>query len=86
MDSSSPACHGCKAGCIGLVAKAKNKAVPAAARATAALARRQTAYYKITRIIRFVPELPLTATGKPRKFVMREKMVQESGLTQTHTA
>ena len=86
MDSSSQACHGYKAGCIGLVAKAKNKAYPAAARATTALARRQTAYYKIPRIIRFVPELPLTATGKPRKFVMREKMVQESGLTQTRIA
>ena len=32
----------------------------------------QIAHYKIPRIIRFVPEFPLTATGKPQKFVMRE--------------
>ena len=38
----------------------------------------QIAHYKIPRIIRFVPELSLTATGKPQKFVMRDKMIQES--------
>ena len=46
----------------------------------------QIAHFKIPRIIRFVPELPLTATGKPQKFVMREKMIQELKLTQTCTA
>ena len=46
----------------------------------------QIAHFKIPRIIRFVPELPLTATGKPQKFVMREKMIQELKLTQTRTA
>ena len=42
----------------------------------------QIAHYKIPRIIRFVPELPLTATGKPQKFTMRDKMIQELGLAQ----
>ncbi len=46
----------------------------------------QIAHYKVPRIIRFVPELPLTATGKPQKFVMRDKMIQELRLTQTRTA
>ena len=46
----------------------------------------QIAHYKIPRIIRFVPELPLTATGKPQKFVMREKMIQELGLAQVRRA
>ncbi len=46
----------------------------------------QIAHYKIPRIIRFVPELPLTATGKPQKFVMRDKMIQELKLTLARTA
>jgi acyl-coenzyme A synthetase/AMP-(fatty) acid ligase len=27
--------------------------------------------------IRFAPEFPMTATGKPQKYVMREKMIAE---------
>ena len=46
----------------------------------------QIALYKIPRIIRFVPELPLTATGKPQKIVMREKIIQELKLTLARTA
>ena len=46
----------------------------------------QIAHYKIPCIIRFVPELPLTATGKPQKFVMRDKMIQELKLTLARTA
>ena len=46
----------------------------------------QIAHYKIPRIIRFVPELPLTASGKPQKFVMRDKMIQELKLTLASTA
>ena len=37
-----------------------------------AYCRGQIAHYKVPRYIRFVPEFPLTATGKPQKFVMRE--------------
>ena len=38
--------------------------------------RGQIAHYKIPRYVRFVDELPMTVTGKPQKFVMREKMVE----------
>lgn len=40
----------------------------------------QIAHYKVPRYIRFVDELPVTVTGKPQKFVMREAMVRELGL------
>ena len=46
----------------------------------------QIAHYKIPHLIRFVPELPLTATGKPQKVVMRDRMIQELKLTQTRIA
>jgi fatty-acyl-CoA synthase len=34
-------------------------------------------HHKVPRYIRFVPEFPLTATGKPQKFVMREQFLSE---------
>ncbi|WP_282605611.1 AMP-binding protein [Pelagibius sp. Alg239-R121] len=37
----------------------------------------QIAHYKVPRHIRFVEELPMTVTGKPQKFLMRERMVEE---------
>jgi fatty-acyl-CoA synthase len=46
----------------------------------------QIAHYKVPRYIRFVQELPVTVTGKPQKFVMREAMVRELGLTSLNTA
>ena len=36
------------------------------------------AYYKVPAIVRFVQEVPLTATGKPQKFKMREIMLNET--------
>lgn len=36
----------------------------------------QIAHFKIPRHILVVPELPVTATGKPQKFVMRDKMMK----------
>ena len=39
--------------------------------------RGRIAHYKMPRHIRFVPEFPSTATGKPQKFAMREQMMQE---------
>ncbi len=36
----------------------------------------QIAHYKIPRHVRFVDELPMTVTGKPQKFVMRDRMVE----------
>ena len=35
------------------------------------------AHFKIPQHIRFVTELPMTITGKPQKFVMRERMAEE---------
>ena len=37
-------------------------------------------HFKIPRYVRFRDELPLTVTGKPQKFVMRDMMVEELGL------
>ena len=44
------------------------------------------AHYKVPRLIRFVPEFPLTSTGKPQKFVMRDAMMRELGRQQAKTA
>ncbi|TRC94929.1 AMP-binding protein [Mesorhizobium sp. WSM4303] len=46
----------------------------------------EIAYYKIPRYIRFRTELPMTVTGKPQKFLMREAMVEELGLVVQKTA
>ena len=46
----------------------------------------QIAHFKIPKIIRFVDALPMTVTGKPQKFVMREKMIEELGLVEEATA
>jgi fatty-acyl-CoA synthase len=48
--------------------------------------RGQIAHYKIPRYIRFVSEFPMTITGKVQKFVMREYMIKELGLTEQKTA
>ena len=40
----------------------------------------QIAHFKIPRHFRIVDELPMTITGKPQKFIMREKMVEILGL------
>ncbi|NQU58057.1 MAG: AMP-binding protein [Rhodospirillales bacterium] len=46
----------------------------------------QIAHYKIPRYIRFVEEMPMTVTGKPQKFRMRELMMSELGITEEKTA
>ncbi len=38
------------------------------------------AHYKIPRYIHFAGDMPLTATGKPQKFVMRDRMMEDLGL------
>lgn len=35
----------------------------------------QIAHYKVPRHVRFVSELPMTVTGKPQKFIMRDEMM-----------
>ena len=46
----------------------------------------QIAHYKVPRHIRFVDEFPMTVTGKMQKFIMREKMAEELGVTAATTA
>lgn len=40
----------------------------------------RVAHFKVPRYIKIVEEFPLTVTGKPRKFVMRDQMIEELGL------
>jgi fatty-acyl-CoA synthase len=51
-----------------------------------AFCRGQIAHYKIPRYIRFVDEFPMTVSGKVRKFVIRERMIEELGLVVAKTA
>jgi fatty-acyl-CoA synthase len=46
----------------------------------------QIAHYKIPRYVHFRAELPMTVTGKPQKFIMREQASQELGLKENITA
>jgi len=46
----------------------------------------QIAHYKIPRYVKFVDDFPMTVTGKIQKFLMRETMVRELGLTVEETA
>ena len=44
------------------------------------------AHYKIPRYVRFVTEFPMTVSGKPQKFLMRDQMIGELGLSTQSTA
>lgn len=44
------------------------------------------AHYKVPALVRFVDEIPMTVTGKPQKFVMRDMMMEELGITAAATA
>ena len=46
----------------------------------------QIAHFKIPRYVHTVEEFPMTVTGKPQKFIMRAKMVEELGLEEATTA
>ena len=48
--------------------------------------RGQIAHYKIPRHVKFVDAFPMTITGKIQKFLMRQQMVQELGVTEQKTA
>jgi fatty-acyl-CoA synthase len=41
--------------------------------------RERMAIYKVPEYVRFKTELPMTATGKPQKFIMRDAMIKELG-------
>jgi fatty-acyl-CoA synthase len=51
-----------------------------------AFCRGRIAHYKIPRYIRFVDEFPLTVSGKVQKFLIRQRMIEELGLTIESTA
>lgn len=42
----------------------------------------QIAHYKVPRHVRLVDELPMTVTGKPQKFIMRDQMVAMLGTSE----
>lgn len=46
----------------------------------------QIAHFKIPKHIRIVEDMPMTVTGKPQKFLMREVMMKELGLRETASA
>ena len=51
-----------------------------------AFCRGQIAHQKVPRYVRFVEEFPMTVTGKMQKFLMREAMEKELGVTAAETA
>ena len=57
-----------------------------APRRSASFCRGQIAHYKIPRYVKFVDGFPMTVTGKVQKFVMREEMIKELGLSEQKTA
>ncbi len=42
--------------------------------------RGKIAHYKVPRYVRFEAEMPMTVTGKPQKFKMRDRMIEDLGL------
>jgi fatty-acyl-CoA synthase len=46
----------------------------------------QIAHYKVPRYVRFVPEFPITVTGKVQKFQIRDAMIEELKLEIAKTA
>lgn len=46
----------------------------------------QIAHYKMPRYIEFMQEFPMTATGKPQKFSLREQLIRKHGLRIVETA
>ncbi|MFM9842575.1 MAG: AMP-binding protein [Dongiaceae bacterium] len=46
----------------------------------------QIAHYKIPRYVKFVDSFPMTVTGKIQKYLMREQMTRELGLSDEKTA
>ncbi len=46
----------------------------------------QIAHYKVPRYLEFMEAFPMTATGKPQKFALREQLIQQLGLRRQQTA
>ncbi len=60
--------------CAFIVLKANQSAT---AEEIQSFCRGQISHHKVPRYVRFVAEFPLTATGKPQKYLMREQIVGE---------
>lgn len=54
--------------------------------AVRAYCRAELAHYKVPRYVKFVEEFPQTVTGKIQKFKIRERMIEELGLSEQETA
>jgi fatty-acyl-CoA synthase len=65
--------------CAFIVLKANHSAT---AEEIQSFCRGQISHHKVPRHIRFVPEYPMTATGKPQKYLMREQIVSELAAVQ----
>ncbi len=48
--------------------------------------RNSIAHYKVPALVRFKDDLPMTVTGKPQKFIMRDAMIEELDLSVEETA
>jgi fatty-acyl-CoA synthase len=46
----------------------------------------QIAHFKVPHYIEFVTEIPMTVTGKPQKYLMREEIVRRLGLQEVKSA
>ena len=46
----------------------------------------QIAHYKVPRYVKFIDGFPMTVTGKIQKFLMRQQMIDELGLSLQKTA
>jgi fatty-acyl-CoA synthase len=51
-----------------------------------AFARNNIAHYKVPRYVHFVEAFPMTVTGKVQKFLIRQAMIEELGLSEQKTA
>src|SRR5205085_3515891 len=51
-----------------------------------AFCQNQIAHYKVPRYVKFVDGFPMTVTGKIQKFLMRQQMIEELGLSVEETA
>ncbi len=69
--------------CAWIVAKPGSAPTEAGIRA---FCKDQIAHFKVPALVRFRDELPMTVTGKPQKFLMRDAMIEELGLHSIETA
>ncbi|MEM7189121.1 MAG: AMP-binding protein [Pseudomonadota bacterium] len=51
-----------------------------------AYCKERIAHFKVPALVRFKDELPMTVTGKPQKFIMRNAIIDELGLEEQKTA